>query len=95
MLALVESVNPSTDHRLLSHRRWPAKKLAKLIVHYAISRFVPDGCIKVVGGENVDGHRGKMVCDSPGLADTGGQNARNTSKATDGSVGILPERTKN
>ncbi len=32
--------------------------------------------------------------DSPGLADTGGQNARTTSKTTDRSVGILPERTK-
>jgi hypothetical protein len=61
LLSLVESVNPSTYHRLLSHRRWPAKELAKLIAHYAIKRFAPDGFIKVVGDETVDGHRGKKV----------------------------------
>ena len=61
LLSLVELVNPSTYHRLLSHRPWPAKELAKLFAHYAIKRFAPDGFIKVVGDETVDGHRGKKV----------------------------------
>lgn len=61
LLSLIELVNPSTYHRLFSCRRWSATRLAKVVACFAINRFVPDGPIKVVGDETVDGHRGKRV----------------------------------
>lgn len=61
LLNLIEPVNPSTFHRLFSHRKWAPKKLAKVIAGFVIDRFVTNGVIKVVGDETVDGHRGKKV----------------------------------
>ena len=61
LLSLIEPVNPSTYHRLLSHRRWSPTKLAKVVACFVVNRFVPEGTIKVVGDETVDGHRGKKV----------------------------------
>ncbi|TWT86968.1 IS701 family transposase [Neorhodopirellula pilleata] len=61
LLSLIEPVNPSTFHRLFSHRRWNATRLAKVVACFVINRFVPHGPIKVVGDETVDGHRGKKV----------------------------------
>lgn len=61
LLALIQPLNPSTYHRLFSHRRWSSKSLAKVITKFVLDRFVPDGPVKVVGDETVDGHRGKKV----------------------------------
>ena len=61
LLSLVEPINPSTYDRLFSHRQWSACKLAKIIATFVINRFVPEGEIRVVGDETVDGHRGKKV----------------------------------
>ncbi len=61
LLCLIESVNPSTYHRLFSHRRWSSRKLASVVANFVIDRFAPDGVIRVVGDETVDGHRGKKV----------------------------------
>ncbi len=61
LLSLVEPINPSTYHRLFSHRQWSACKLAKIIATFVINRLVPEGEIRVVGDETVDGHRGKKV----------------------------------
>jgi hypothetical protein len=61
LLSLVEPVNPSTFHRLFSHRRWSSSKLAKVVAEFVVNRFMPRGQIKVVGDETVDGHRGKKV----------------------------------
>ena len=61
LLALIEPLNPSTYHRLFSHRRWSSKTLAKAITGFILDRFSPDGIVKVVGDETVDGHRGKKV----------------------------------
>jgi hypothetical protein len=61
LLSLITPVNPSTYHRLFSHRRWSASKLAKVVTCFVINRFAPDGPIRVVGDETVDGHRGKKV----------------------------------
>jgi len=52
-LSLIEPVNPSTYHRLFSHRRWPTIAVAKVIAHFVIDRFVPDGSIKVVADANL------------------------------------------
>lgn len=61
LLALVEPLNPSTYHRLFSHRRWSSKRVAKAITGFILDRFSPDGIVNVVGDETVDGHRGKKV----------------------------------
>ena len=61
LLALIEPLNPSTFHRLFSHRRWSSKRFARIIAHFVIERFCPDGIIRIVGDQTVDGHRGKKV----------------------------------
>ena len=61
LLSLITPVNPSTYHRLFSHRRWSASKLAKLVACFVIKRFAPNGPIRVVGDETVHGHGGKKV----------------------------------
>jgi hypothetical protein len=61
LLSLVETVNPSTYHRLFSHRRWQSRPLAYVISKFVLERFVPVGTIKICGDETVDGHRGKKV----------------------------------
>ena len=61
LLSLVEPLNPSTFHRVFSHRRWSSWQLAKVIASFVIDRFAPDGVIRIVGDETVDGHRGKKV----------------------------------
>jgi hypothetical protein len=61
LLHLIEPLNPSTYHRVFSHRRWSAPKFAKIISQFVIDRFCPDGVVRLVGDETVDGHRGKKV----------------------------------
>ena len=61
LVALLEPVNPSTFHRLFSHRRWSSNTLARIIIAFILDRFVPTGCIRLAGDETVDGHRGKKV----------------------------------
>jgi len=61
LLTLIESLNPSTYHRLFSHRHWKSKPLAYVIAKFVLDRFVPKGSVKICGDETVDGHRGKKV----------------------------------
>lgn len=61
LLGLIERVNPSTYHRLFSHRKWAPAKLARSVAGFVVARFASKGVIKVVGDETVDGHRGKRV----------------------------------
>ena len=61
LLSLIEKVNPSTYHRLFSHRRWRSRPLAYLIAKFVLDRFIPHGTVQVCGDETVDGHRGKKV----------------------------------
>ena len=61
LLSLFEPLNPSTFHRLFSHRRWSSRRLARIIATFIVERFASDGVIRVVGDETVDGHRGKKV----------------------------------
>lgn len=61
LLNLIAPVNLSTYHRLFSHRRWSARRLAKVMASFVVQRLVPRGDIKVAGDETVDGHRGKKV----------------------------------
>ncbi len=61
LLSLIETVNPSTRHRMFSHRRWQSRPLAYAITKFVLDRFVPQGPVKICGDETVDGHRGKKV----------------------------------
>ena len=61
LLAIIEPINPSTFHRLFSHRRWSSRQLGRVIAEFVIDRFCPGGIIRICGDETVDGHRGKNV----------------------------------
>jgi hypothetical protein len=61
LLSLIEMVNPSTYHRIFSHRRWQSRPLAYLVAKFVLDRFNPKGPVKICGDETVDGHRGKKV----------------------------------
>ena len=61
LLSFIEPLNPSTYHRLFSYRRWRTRKLAFIIARFVLERFCPEGIVRVVGDETVDGHRGKKV----------------------------------
>lgn len=61
LVSLVEKVNPSTYHRVLSHRRWDSTRLARVLIGFLLDRYVPQSVIRICGDETVDGHRGKKV----------------------------------
>jgi hypothetical protein len=61
LLGWIDRVNPSTYHRVLSHRRWNATRLAKIIVRFIVNQYAAEGAIRICGDETVDGHRGKRV----------------------------------
>mgnify|MGYP001556246564 CR=1 FL=1 len=61
LLQLIEPLNPSTYHRVFSHRRWSTRRLAFIIARFVLDRFCQEGTVRVVGDETVDGHRGKKV----------------------------------
>jgi hypothetical protein len=61
LIGLIDRINPSTFHRVLSHRRWNGTGLARIIIRFILNRYVPEGTIRICGDETVDGHRGKNV----------------------------------
>lgn len=61
LISLVERLNPSTYHRVLSHRRWDSMRLARIIIGFMLERYVPLAVVRLCGDETVDGHRGKKV----------------------------------
>jgi len=61
LLDLITPLNPSTFHRLFSYRKWSSRRFRKIIAGFVIDRFCPQGTIRLVGDETVDGHRGKKV----------------------------------
>ena len=61
LLNLIEPRNPSTYHRVFSHRRWSTRKLAFILARFVLRRFCHEGTVRVVGDETVNGHRGKNV----------------------------------
>ena len=46
LLSLIEKLNPSTYHRLFSHRRWSAWKPARAIAAFIIDRYTTDHIIQ-------------------------------------------------
>jgi hypothetical protein len=61
LLHLIKPLNPSTFHRLFSHRKWSSHRFARIIAGFVVDQFCPNGKIQIVGDETVDGHRGKKV----------------------------------
>jgi DDE superfamily endonuclease/Archaeal putative transposase ISC1217 len=53
--------HPSSDHRALSHRRWPVRRLARRYIAAVLDRFAPDGPILLAGDDTVTEHRGAKV----------------------------------
>jgi DDE superfamily endonuclease len=51
----------SSYHRVLSHRRWSARKLARRYIAAVLARFVPEGPIAIVGDDTVTEHPGPQV----------------------------------
>ena len=39
LIAFVERLNPSTYHRVLSHRRWNATRLARIVIGFLLDRY--------------------------------------------------------
>ncbi len=58
LLSLIKKLNPSTYHRLFSHRRWSSWNLARTIAVFIIDRHITNDTIQLCGDGTVDGHRG-------------------------------------
>ena len=63
LLSFFGRFNPSTFHRVLSHRRWSSVSLSKIIIRFILQRYAPTGIVRLCGDETIDGHRGKKVYD--------------------------------
>lgn len=51
----------SSYHRVLSKRRWSTWRLARILAHHVVDRFVPRGSIAILGDDTVTQHPGKHV----------------------------------
>jgi len=51
----------SSYHRLLSHRRWPSRRLARRYIAAVLARFAPDGPVALAGDDTVTEHPGAKV----------------------------------
>src|SRR3954447_26362986 len=53
--------HPSSYHRLLSHRRWPSRRLARRYIAAVLARFAPHGPVALAGDDTVTEHPGAQV----------------------------------
>ena len=53
--------HPSSDHRVLSRRRWSSWRLARALAGHILRHWVPEGPVPLCGDDTVDEHRGKKV----------------------------------
>jgi DDE superfamily endonuclease len=51
----------SSYHRLLSHRRWPSRGLARRYIAAVLARFAPHGPVALAGDDTVTEHPGAKV----------------------------------
>jgi DDE superfamily endonuclease/Archaeal putative transposase ISC1217 len=51
----------SSYHRLLSHRRWPSRRLARRSIAAVLARLAPQGPVELAGDDTVTEHPGKTV----------------------------------
>src|SRR3954452_12509088 len=61
--------HPSSYHRLLSHRRWPSRRLARRYVAAVLARFAPRGPVALAGDDTVTEHPGAQVYGKGGHRD--------------------------
>jgi hypothetical protein len=47
--------------RVLSSAQWSGLHLACLLTHFLLQHFLPQGVVRLVGDDTVDGHKGKKV----------------------------------
>src|SRR4051794_28964613 len=53
--------HPSSYHRLLSHRRWRSRRLARRYIAAVLTRFAPHGPVMLAGDDTVTEHPGAKV----------------------------------
>src|SRR4051794_2008703 len=53
--------HPSSYHRLLSHRRWTSRRLARRYIAAVLARFAPHGPVPLAGDDTVTEHPGAKV----------------------------------
>jgi hypothetical protein len=53
--------HPSSYHRVLSHRRWSTRRLARRYLAAVLDRFAPQGTVALVGDDTVTEHPGAKV----------------------------------
>src|SRR4051812_16185184 len=51
----------SSYHRVLSHRRWRSRRLARRYIAAVLARFAPQGSVEVTGDDTVTEHPGAKV----------------------------------
>jgi uncharacterized protein (UPF0548 family) len=60
-IAALDLGHASSYHRIFSRSPWSIWRLGRSLARMVVEHFVPDGEIRLVGDETVDGHRGKKV----------------------------------
>src|SRR5262249_24497994 len=53
--------HPSSYHRVLSHRRWSTRRLARRYIAAVLDRFAPHGTVELVGDDTITEHPGDKV----------------------------------
>ena len=53
--------HPSSYHRVLSHRRWSTRRLARRYIAAVLARFAPHGPVALAGDDTVTEHPGAKV----------------------------------
>ena len=53
--------HPSSYHRVLTHRRWSTRRLARRYIAAVLDRFAPQGTVALVGDDTVTEHPGAKV----------------------------------
>ena len=51
----------SSYHRVLSHRRWSSRRLARRYIAAVLARFAPHGLVELAGDDTVTEHPGAKV----------------------------------
>jgi DDE superfamily endonuclease len=61
LLGALAPGHPSSYHRVLSHRRWSSRRLARRYVTAVLARFAPRGPVALAGDDTVTEHPGATV----------------------------------
>ena len=61
LLGALAPGHPSSYHRVLSHRRWSSRRLARRYITALLARFAPRGLVELAGDDTVTEHPGATV----------------------------------